>query len=149
MSDPLDQEFLPRGGCARAFVGVIAFPPFLIFLGALVAFPTIYLPWPPKDVATALALFAICQLLAAGCLFTFAAIIWAIAEPRWLERLLQSGSFRLVRFTAGFLINTGVGLIGAAISYRLMAPAIVGVASVLIGIRLLWATSNRETATHE
>lgn len=139
MAGDSDSEFVPRSGCARALVGALALPSFLVSLVFLIAFPTAYLPWPPKTTAEAIALFALCQLLAAGCLFTLLALVWAIAAPRWAAGRLHSGARRLLTITGIFLLNVGVGLVVPAINGRLFFVLGLAVACVILGVRLLVA----------
>jgi len=132
-----DYEFLPRSRNARVFVAVLALPAFLILTLFLVAIPAVYMPWPPKSTSAAITLFVVCELLAAGSLFTLAAFVWSIATPRWLATLLESDSRRLIRMTGGFLITTGVSLITPAIVIGEPVPLIVASVSLFVGIRLL------------
>jgi hypothetical protein len=121
----------------------------LIFLTFLIAFPVVYIPWPPTDLQAACILFAICELFAAGVVFTFLALIWSIAAPAWIARLLESGSSRLVSITGSFLLNSGVGLIGAAIGYRTAVPFVVGIAALVMGPWLLRLNARKSSVNAE
>jgi hypothetical protein len=121
----------------------MALPSFLVSVVFLIAFPTTYIPWPPSSLDAALALFAICELFAAGAVVTFLALVWAIAAPTWVADLLETGSRRLVAITGGFMLNTGVTLIGVAISYRHVAIFAIGMAGLIVGACLLWSKVRR------
>jgi len=100
----------------------------------------VYIPWPPQGITAAIALFAICQWLGAGVLFTLLALIWAIASPRWVASLLEIRARRLTAITGYFMLSNGVCFIGLAISGGPMATLVLGTSSVGIGTYLLFAS---------
>ena len=140
-------QFLPpKSGCARTLVAVLALPSFLILLVFLIATPIHYVPWPPPTVSQALMLFAICELLAAGCIFTLLALVWAVAAPKWIERMLEGGSRRLILIMAGFLMSMGTGLFVPAVVAGLPVPIVVAIAGFALGVHLLRSTSRSASA---
>lgn len=141
MSADRHSEFLPRSRGARVGVAVLAIPSFLILLSFLIAFPTVYIPWPPKSIDEAIALIAICELLAAGCLFTLLAFIWSVATPRWLETALESGARRLVTMVGFFLVITGANVAVVMIALGVWVPAVLMLLGIILGVHLLRVAS--------
>ena len=141
MSADRHSEFLPRSRGTRVAGAVLAVPSFLILLSFLIAFPTVYIPWPPKSIDEAIALIAICELLAAGCLFTLLVFIWSVATPTWLETALESGSRRLVTMAGFFLVTSGAAILMPMITFGEWIPAVLMIIGMIIGVHLLRVAS--------
>jgi hypothetical protein len=134
-------DFLPRSAGARVVTGLLALPCFVVMATLFVGLS--FVSGPPTGPGDIIMSFLLGQLLLVASLFTLLALIWAIAAPEWIARLLEAQVRPMILLAGAFLVVGGLVPLYLSIVAREFVAALLMFISILVGVVILLRTPLR------